>query len=140
MVKQELRQPVTLDGLHYNVEKFFVKKIFLHLDDVRVIEVFEVLDLFNGMNLMLFLHWNDFAYAFDFTDTVDNFAYEAGRTPIKDFREMVKLKNLPNIVPHELPVTYLIKLIRIGLGICQLADVFFYERFATYLLIIILYF
>ena len=140
MIKQEFRQSVALDGLHYNVEEFFVKKIFLHLDDVEVIEVFEVLDLFKCMNLLLFLHWNDFAYALNFTDTVDNFAYEACRTPIKDFREIVKLKNLPTIVPHELPVTYLIKLIRIGLGICQLADVFFYERFATYLLIIILYF
>ena len=85
VVDQELGQAVALNRFHDDVQVRLVEEILLHLDDVGVIQVLEVLHLLYGVDFVFFLYGHDLANAFDLAHPVDHFANEAGGTAIDDF-------------------------------------------------------
>jgi hypothetical protein len=85
MVDQELGQAVAIDRFHDNVEVSLVEEILLNLDDVRVVQVLQVLYLLDGVNFVFFLYRHDLANAFDLAHPVDHLANETGGTAIDDF-------------------------------------------------------
>ena len=131
MVDQELGQAVAIDRFHDNVEVSLVEEILLNLDDIRVVQVLQVLYLLDSVNFVFILYGHDLANAFDLAHPVDHLANETGGTAIDDFWKVVKFEHLPHVVFHKLPITYP-KIVRRTLRRSHLAQVFLYRRFATH--------
>lgn len=104
MGEQKLGEPFALDGFHDDVKVGFIEEVLLDLYDVGVIQVLQVLDFLHRVDLVLFLYGNDLTYALNFADPVDHFPDKTCRATVDDFRKMVKLKHLPDIVTHKLSV------------------------------------
>ena len=106
VVDKKLREFVSIDGFHDNVQVGLVEKILLNLDDVGMIEVFEVFDFFDGVDFLFFLDGDDFADSLDFADSMDDFANETGRAAIDDFGKVVKLEDFADVIFDELAVAH----------------------------------
>ncbi len=106
VVNEKLGEFVSVDGFHDNVQVHLVEKILLNLDNVGVIEIFEVFYFFNGVYFVFFLDGDDFADSLDFADPMDDFADETGGAAIDDFGKVVELEDLSDVIFDELSVAH----------------------------------
>ena len=74
-----------MNQFHDDVKESFVEKILLNLDDVGMVEVFEVLYIFDCVNFLFFLDGDNFAYSLNFTDAMNHFPNKTCGAAIEDF-------------------------------------------------------